>query len=95
MVKSVDFGISTFVYRIQLCKADEVWISPSNGLDSTAVSQLSSPVIEAFTQIKNRGHVKYLNKTMEWWKHRKLQELISRVQSYSSKTQKSVKNKKH
>jgi len=32
-----------------------------------------------YAKIKNIEHVKYLNKRMEWWKHRKLEELISRV----------------
>jgi len=26
---------------------------------------------------KNREYVKYLNKSMKWWKHGKLEELIS------------------
>jgi len=43
---------------------------------------------------KNREHVKYINKRMEWWKQRKLQELISESEAIKTKLNKSAKNKK-
>jgi len=30
---------------------------------------------------KNREHLKYLKKRMEWWKHGKLEELISECEA--------------
>ena len=43
---------------------------------------------------KNREHVKYLNKRMEWWKHGKLEELISECEAIQKRLKRSVKTKK-
>jgi len=43
---------------------------------------------------KNIEHVKYLNKRLEWWEHRKLQELISECEAIQTRLKKSVINKK-
>jgi len=42
---------------------------------------------------KNREHVKYLNKRMEWWKHGKLEELISECEAIQTRLKRSVKTK--
>ena len=38
---------------------------------------------------KNREHVKYLNKRMEWWKHGKIDELISECEAIQKKLERS------
>jgi len=43
---------------------------------------------------KNREHVKYLNKTREWWKHRKLEQLISECEAIQKRLKRSDKTKK-
>ena len=43
---------------------------------------------------KNREHVKYLNKGMEWWKHGKIEELISECEAIQKRLKRSVKTKK-
>ena len=43
---------------------------------------------------KNREHVKYLNKRMEWWKHGQLEELISECEAIQKRFKRSVKTKK-
>jgi len=43
---------------------------------------------------KNREHVKYLNKRIEWWKHEKLEELISEYEAIQKRLKRSVKTKK-
>ena len=43
---------------------------------------------------KNREHVKYLNKRMEWWKHGKLEELLSECEAIQTRLKKSFKTKK-
>jgi len=42
---------------------------------------------------KNREHVKYLNKRMEWWKHGNLEELISECEAIQKRLEISVKTK--
>jgi len=42
---------------------------------------------------KKREHVKYLNKRMEWWKHGKLEELISECEAIQKGLKRSVKTK--
>ena len=43
---------------------------------------------------KNREHVKYLNKRIEWWKHGKIEELISECEAIQKRLERSVKTKK-
>ena len=43
---------------------------------------------------KNREHVKYLNKRIEWWKYAKLEELISECEAIQKRLKRSVKTKK-
>ena len=40
---------------------------------------------------KNRERVKYLNKRMKWWKHGKLEELISECEAIQKRLKRSVK----
>jgi len=42
---------------------------------------------------KNRERVKYLNKRMEWWKHGKLEELISECEAFQTRLKKHSKQK--
>ena len=42
---------------------------------------------------KNRERVKYLNKRMEWWKHGKLEELISECEAIQKRLKRPVKTK--
>jgi len=51
----------------------------SSNQHASSIFAITTP--EAITQIKNRERVKYLNKRMEWWKHRKLEELISECEA--------------
>jgi len=43
---------------------------------------------------KNREHVKYLNKRMEWWTHGKLEELISECEAIQKNSKDQSKTKK-
>jgi len=43
---------------------------------------------------KHREYVKYFNKRLECWEHKKLQELISEYKEIQSRLSKSVKNRK-
>jgi len=58
---------------------------------ASSISATTAP--EAITQIKNREHITYLNKRMEWWKHRKL-ELNSYCEAIQTRLKKSFKTKK-
>jgi len=57
----------------------------SKRLESVAIHmlQIVLPLIlqKPSLKSKNREHVKYLNKRIEWWKHGKLQELISKCEA--------------
>jgi len=60
---------------------------------ASSISATTTP--EAITPIKKqRERVKYLNKRMEWWKHGKLEELISECEAIQKRLKKSVKAKK-
>jgi len=47
-----------------------------------------------FLKSKNREHVKYLNKRMEWWKHGKLEEPVSEREAIQKRLKRSVKTQK-
>jgi len=59
---------------------------------ATSISATTTP--KPSLKSKNREHIKDLNKIMEWWKHRKLQELISECEAIQTRLKKSVKSKK-
>jgi len=58
--------------------------------------QVLLPLIlqKPFLKSKNREHVKYLNKRMEWWKHGKLEELISEREAIQKRLKRLIKTKK-
>ena len=61
--------------------------------DTHASSTSATNTPEAISQTKNREHVKYLNKRMEWWKHGNLEELISECEAIQERLKRSVKTK--
>ena len=62
--------------------------------DTHASSTSATNTTEAISQIKKTEHVKYLNKRIEWWKHRKQKELISECEAIKKRLKRSVKAKK-
>jgi len=62
--------------------------------DTHASSTSATNTLEAISQIKNREHVKYLNKRMEWWKHRRIEELILECEAIQKRLKRPVKTKK-
>ena len=57
--------------------------------DTHASSTSATNTPEAISQIKKKEHVKYLNKRMEWWKHGKIDELISECEAIQKKLERS------
>jgi len=59
-----------------------------------ASSTFAAIIPEPSLKPKNREHVKCLNKRMQWWKHGKLEELISECEAIQQRLKRSVKTKK-
>ena len=64
--------------------------------DTHALSTSAINTSEAISQIKKQRtcQILYLNKRMEWWKHRKLEEPISECEAIQKRLKRSVKTKK-
>jgi len=63
----------------------------SSNIHASSISATTTP--EAITQITQRTRQIPSNKRMEWWKHGKLEELISECEAIQKRLKRSIKTK--
>jgi len=83
--------ITEVTHLIRLFNSSKRWESIT-----THMLQVLLPLIlqKSSLKSKNREHLKYLNKRMEWWKHGKQEELISECDDIQKRLKRSINSKK-